>query len=348
MTAKVAGILLLFFLFSDHLVAQGWDTTFYQKYTNRLAVTANTYARTINLLIDQKFNPSDTSGSVNYNADSRTGYGVDLDWDIFSISLGLFGVPGDIEHKGETTTFNFSFSVGNPKYFAEFSYRKYKGFYDINSMNYLSDFDETGVYEQNPDLAGALVKGKMFYVFNDKKFAIKAGYTSIYRQLRSAASFIAVGNVYYSELNSSTGIVPAPLTSQYANYENWSGLYVGAISAGLGGSANIVIGKRLLINGILAVALETQWRHYSFLDGGSFSGTYLSPVGDSRFGISYNTPNWLVSLYTKTDFSYYNNPSIDLRAQIISAELDIAYRFRTKDPFLMTKVRQSRLYKFFD
>ena len=188
----------------------------------------------------------------------------------------------------------------------------------------------------------------MFYVFNDKKFAIKAGYTSIYRQLRSAASFIAVGNVYYTELNSNNAIVPRPLASQYANYENWSGLYVGAVSAGLGGSANIVIGKRLLINAILAVALETQWRTYSFLDGPSFSGTYLSPVGDSRFGISYNTPNWLVSLYTKTDFSYYNNPSIDLRAQIISAELDIAYRFRIKDPFFMPKVRQSWLYRLFD
>lgn len=348
MIRKTWFLIPLFSLFIFSLRAQGWDSTYYLKYTDKFCITFNEYARMFNLQLDQKLFTDTSFSAVSYTAEAKTGIGFTLDWDILGIAFGVYSFPGDETHKGKTDYSNFALSFGGAKYFLETSYRRYKGFYDVNSPNYDTAFEETGIYYQDPDLTATAGQVRFFYVFRNKKFAIKSAYTSTYRQLKSSASLIGLANFYYKEFTSVNGIVPRPLSGLYGDYETWSGLFVPGFSAGIGGSGNLVIGKRFLLNGTLAFALTSQWRHYSFLDKPSFNKTYLSPVGDSRFAISYNAPRFLISIYSKTDFSFYNSQAINLEARFISAELDIGYRFNLKDPSFMPKVRQWWVYKIFD
>src|SRR5262249_46638666 len=134
MNFRNALFLVLFALFCCSASAQNWDTTFYKKYTDKLCVTLTEYGRTFNLGISQK--NLDSISTVDYNAESKTGIGVSLDWDIFSVSFGLISIQGDEAHKGKTAYKNISLSFGSTKYFLETAYRRYQGFYDANTPNY--------------------------------------------------------------------------------------------------------------------------------------------------------------------------------------------------------------------
>jgi hypothetical protein len=162
-------------------------------------------------VIEPPFSSDATFPSASYNAAAKIGIGVGFDWDKFGFSFGLFTLPSDEEHTGTTDYSNFSLAIGGTKYIIEGSYREYKGFYDENTPQYDSaNFAHTGIYYQDPDLTGKYVKGNIVYVFSNKKFCIKSAYSSVYRQVKSAGSFISIANVYYEEVTSANKIIPRP------------------------------------------------------------------------------------------------------------------------------------------
>ena len=177
----------LFSLFTFSLHSQDWDTTYYLKYSDKLCITFNEYGRMYNLEMDQKVFTDTSFSAVSYTTEAKTGLGFSFDWDILGFSLGVYSFPGDEAHKGKTDYYNFALSFGGAKYFLETSYRRYTGFYDANSPSYDTSFEQTGIYYQDPDLTTASGQVRFFYVFRHKKFAVKAAYTSTYRQLRSSA-----------------------------------------------------------------------------------------------------------------------------------------------------------------
>jgi hypothetical protein len=322
-----------------------WDTTKYQKYNSRLIVGYFQSYRNFNNEFKQ-FKEKDSLGlSTNdYFAESRLISGIEVNYDKFSLSLGLrTAPPSQSEGKGNTKTFTTNFNIGGNIWFLENSFRYFKGFYDKNTAKYDTTFKRTGIYFQQPNLENTLFRSKFLYFTNHKKFAFRSGYACGYRQIRSAATWVLGGSVSYNNLRSDSSFFPLPSRPFYGDYGNMNGLKVIGISANVGAAATIVLFKTLFVSGLFIIGPEQQWRTYRY--GNTTSPlSYVSWSGDGRFSVGMNFKHFYIIGSSISDFSLYNSKFVGLLNNSITGNFTFGIRFNSKTPEFYKKFQQTRIY----
>ena len=343
-------LVILLFIFSSHsFFAQknGWDTTYYTKYRHRLIVSVFQSYRDYKIDINQKLVTDSTGKSkVSYIAESNLVYGIELNYDKFNISVGFKNPSTQSAKKGDTKYRNFALNIGGNRWLLENSYRSYSGFYNKNTANYDTSFKRTGVYDQFPGISSEAYKTKFLFFTNANKFSFKSGYTSNFRQLKSAFSFVLSANIYYNRLNSDSSFFPAQIRSYYDTHRSMNGLNVFAFSVYGGGSWNLVLWKAFFMNLTLIIGPEEQWRTYNYLDTyPSQTLFYTSISGDFRGCIGLNFKKFFVKLNGTSDFSWYNGNQITYLSKYGAVNFSLGYRFRVKATKGYLKFQQSKLYK---
>jgi hypothetical protein len=322
-----------------------WDTNYYKKYSERFIVAIYQSARHYDIQMDPR-SPLD-SGKANqdYYADANKVTGIEIDFDKLSVSFGFRSVPPEnVALKGKTTYTNFGLSVGGNKWFLEGSYRKFKGFYDINTAKYDTSYKAGSPYYQNPSMVNESVKAKFFYFTNNKKFAYKSSYTCVYRQMRSSASWVLTSNIYYNSLRTDSGFV-SPLVKQYYDaYANLKGMRMLGVSAGGGFSFNIVLWKAIFFNLTGIANLEEQWRKNDWLDRADNNVNYITASFDVRASLGINNKNFFLTVSSLNDMNVYNSGKLFLNSTFYSGNFTIGYRFRVKYPSWYKRIQATRIY----
>ncbi|MEO6302016.1 MAG: DUF4421 family protein [Bacteroidia bacterium] len=323
-----------------------WDTTKYRKYRSNLIVGYFQSYRNFNNEF-QPFNVKDSLGlsKNNYYAESRLVSGIEINYDKFSLSLGLrTTAPKESEGKGYTKTIASNFNFGGNIWYLENSFRYFKGFYDKNTGVYDSTFKRTGVYLQQPKMENTLVRSKFLYFTNHKRFAFRSGYACTYRQLRSVATWVLGASVSYNNLRSDSSFFPLVSRPYYGDYYgSMNGLTVVGVAVNGGGAATIVILKAFFISGMFIIGPEQQWRTYSY-QGPSTTLSYISLSGDGRGSIGFNMRRFYILGTIITDFSYYSSKAVGLTNKSISGGFTIGWRFRSKTPKFYKKFQQTKFY----
>jgi len=341
-------ILPIFFLLTNSLFAQH-DTTYYTEYNDKLIVSLhNSFVRQYDIAFNQNMIKDSTSKSAfHYYADANVVSGIELDYDIFSFSFNYKAVPPKDENKkGKSTYTDLGLNICGHKWRMETSYKMYEGFYDINTKNYTKPYyDSITPYYQNPHMSNSCTKAKFIYITKPEKFTYNAAYSCGARQLRTSASWIFVGNLYYDQLNTDTSFVPGPLRKYYFDYSNFNGLNVIGLSVGFGFSANLVTKRHFFGNITLAVEPESQWREYRFASGVSVKRNYLAASGDTRISFGYNGKKFFLFLSFLADYSNYNSGQMKIKNNFASASTTIGYRFNVKKPKFYNDFEQTKVYK---
>ncbi|MBS1637862.1 MAG: DUF4421 family protein [Bacteroidetes bacterium] len=324
------------------------DSVYYVKYRDRLIVSVFQSYRYYNVSISQTgMKDSLAQSKLSYQAEASHITGLELNYDKFNIAVGFKSNSSSQQSaKGNTKYTNLMFNVGGNEWVWENSYRRYKGFYDLNTSHYDTLTSKTGNYTKLPLLESQAYKMRFMFFTNHNKFSFKSGYSCSYRQVRTAASFVLTGNIYYNRLNSDSSFIPYQVRSYYGNFADINGLNVFAFSVYGGGSANFVIWKSLFLNLTLVIGPEEQWRTYHYL--GSASSTslnYLSISGDFRASFGLNYHRFFILLSGTNDFSWYNNNRIDVLSKYASVNFSLGYRFNMKPTKLYQKLQQTKLYK---
>ena len=324
------------------------DTNYYRKYNDRLIIALYQSKRQYKIDYTQKLMP-DTFGKskINYLANANDISGIEIDYDKISLSLGYKSTPPDGQSRqGKTTYSSLNFSVGGNKWFLETSYKNYKGFYDNNTAAYDTSFSKTKPYYQNHSMTTKGLKVKGFYFFNDHKFSYKSSYTCTYRQLKSAYSIFALGNLYYNRFSSDTAFIPPLVWGFYPGYYDMNKFNVLALSGGMGASGNLILFKRLFLNATFGLGMEIQNRHYHyFFSGRDAKRIYISVVNDSRVALGYNAKNFFISLSIVNDLMTFNDKTFKMSSTFTSGAFTIGYRFKVKENPIVTKVKQNKFYK---
>ncbi|MFM9984468.1 MAG: DUF4421 family protein [Flavobacteriales bacterium] len=345
-------ITLLFALCSVMIARAQFDTNFVQIYKNRLVVSIFQSYRYQNLYLTQNA-AADTTGAskINYKCSSKLVQGFAFDWDKISFALS-WKTPIDEnteKRQGKSSARNLSVGLNTKKSRYEASYRYYQGFFDENIAN-IPAFNDSTPYFQNNDLSVRTFKLKHIYFRNKKKrFSYKAAYSNTHRQLKSAATWVFISNLYYQRIQSNEDIVPSIVpVDYYQSYRDIHTISSVGLSLHPGVSVNLVAFKRIFVNGTLAWGPQIMYRRLRNDDDSRDIREFKFQIssGDARFSIGYNGENFLIYSWFNGDFDVMDFPDMDIARQFISGGVSIGYRFKLKEKRNWTqKVRENKWYQ---
>ncbi len=323
------------------------DTNYVKSYKDKLIVGLWQSERRFEIVIDQKFGHDSTSSAINYVANSNKVSGVSLDFDIIGLAFGYRSLPGGNKRTGSTDYLDLGLNINTRSIRLENSFKRYTGFYDLNSPDYILPFTDSTNYFQNPSLNLRVVKTKLIYTFNKKKFALSAAYANVKRQVKSKGSWLLIGNFYSLNFYSDSSIIPTPLQPKYGVV--WDGLNrmnVYAYSAGFGGTYTLIIAQNFYFNILGTFGLERQYRHYyTQPENVHFAYWKTWSASDWRASFGYNGKRFFMRLSTIYDINNYESEDMKFDMRFIAGSFDFGYRFNLKAPKPYQKFRETKIYK---
>lgn len=326
------------------------DTNYVRKYPDRLIITLYQSYRQYDVRFSQG-NIMDTSAlsSHRFIADANVSTGLAVDFDKISFSFGIKSAPptaAAVKKKGNTDYSTFSVSLNAYRFRIETSYRKYQGFYDINSPKYLPDYADSTPYYNPPNMSVRSLRAKTLFIFNKRRFSYNAAYSNTFRQVKSAGSWLMMGNLYSYRFSANNSFFP--LQTRYF-YDEWGFLdkfYVSGLSFGPGATYNLVIFKRLYLNMTLNLGLDMQ-RHYLHTNLFNQGLVRWRPgfASDFRAALGFNSRNFFMSGTFKIDYNLYNPQFFVLEPRFFAADFNIGYRFPFKKRNWVKKLQENEWYK---
>lgn len=325
------------------------DTNYVKFYKDKLIIALWQSERRFDILLAPRIGTA-SGDSVNYIANSNHVSGISVDYDIFSFAFGFRSIPGGNTRTGNTDYLDFGFNINTKGLRFENSYKKYTGFYDNNSKYYIKPFiADSTPYFQNPSLNLQVIKSKLIYSFNKRKFALSAAYANAKRQIKSSGSWLIIGNFYSMNFYSSSSFIP-PLQQKYFGIilDGLKRVNVYAYSAYGGYSHTFVAWKKIYLNMLLAFGLETQYRHfYVAPENVHFNYWKIWAAADWRLSMGYNGKRFFSRLSWIYDITNYGTDDLIFDMKFIAFSLDIGYRFKFKAPKPYRKFQETDLYKKF-
>jgi hypothetical protein len=324
------------------------DSMYYAKYKSSIILAYYGSTKGYQVEMNQFMNKDSLkkSGLV-YVAESNWVDGAEITYDKLSLSFGFKSTPPkNAAQKGKTDFYNFGFNIGGNKWILEASYRRYKGFYERNTVNYDTTFLKTGIYYQQPSLSSLLYKAKFLWFSNNKRFAFKSCYSSLYRQIKSSFTWVITANGYYNTLSSDSSIIPMPIQRSYDHYSSLKGLDVFGFSVYGGASFNLVLWKHLVINATLLAGPEDQFRTYYFDSLPSRQLNYIRFSGDVRGAIGLNYNKFFTFVSFIGDITPYKNSQFELKSTYYSINFTMGARIHTKYPKFYRKFQATKLYRY--
>jgi hypothetical protein len=339
---------IFFFAFSHHAISQQ-DTNFYKKYNNRLIVTFYSTQRYYEVGFKQKyFSDSLAKTSTNFKSTAPETFGFGLAYDKLSISYDYRTVQPDdntLFKTGYNKVNSLALNFGGNRWILENSWRRFRGFYDNNTLQNFAGYDTTKPYFQNPSMQSSTLRSKIIVFSNHKRFAYKSAYGNNYRQMRSAATLLIAGNVYYHKLTSDTAFVPFYLREYYGDIAHVNKVNTTGISTCAGFAFNLVIFKRIFFNMTIAFGPDFQWRNSNTFDGQRTKSMYTTFSADSRFALGFNNRNVFITFYSANDINELKSDFWEVKQKYFSGGVNIGYRFRVKDYKPIKRMKEHKLYK---
>jgi len=323
------------------------DTNYIRKYPNRLILTLYQSYRQYDIRFTQNL-LEDTLGlsAPRLIADANVVTGLTVDFDKITFSFGLKSTPptdAQIAQKGKTTYRTFSLSLSAYRFRFEGTFRRYKGFYDMAPAR----FDTlNNKYYQRPDLDVMSFRLRTIYIFNKRKFSYNAAYFNTHRQIKSAGTWLAVGNFYNYKVASDSAIIPFNARPFYGNWNNMNQYGVFGISAGVGASYTLVLFKRLYANFTLIGGPDFQHRTM-VSEEDALTKIYWKTgyAGDTRIALGLNSKNFFMSLTYRQEYNSYQLTNFRIEPRFISVDFNVGYRFPFKERRWVTKLKSNKWYQ---
>jgi len=325
------------------------DTNYVKFYKDKLIIALWWSERRFDILLAPRIG-SAVGDSINYIANSNHVTGISVDYDIFSFAFGFRSISGGDARTGNTDYLDLGFNINTKGLRFENSFKKYTGFYDNNTKNYVQPFiADSTPYFQNPSLNLQVIKSKLIYSFNKRKFALSAAYSNAKRQVKSSGSWLLIGNFYAMNFYSDSSFIP-PLQQKYFGVilDGLKRVNVYAYSAYGGYSHTFVAWKKLYFNMLAAFGLETQYRHfYTSPENVHFKYWKTWFAADWRIALGYNGKRFFIRASSIYDITNYGSTDLIFDMKFIAGSLDVGYRFKFKAPKPYRKFQETNLYKRF-
>lgn len=347
MNKRISLFIFLFILFFNTGAHAQFDTTFYKKYTDMFGIGIFQATRN-NPIVFEKQGTDIPAGlnTVSYDINGKAISGFVIDYDKIYFALGFKTDKKDNDlRKGASNFSNFVLQVGTNKFVIEGGLKKYKGFYDLRTPNFIAPFTDTTLFYQNKSLVNTSFKVKALYFINNKKFSYNSAYFGSYRQVKSAASWVVSANFFSNNTTCDTSLIPPYARVYFGNYAYLQSIKSKGFSVGGGGSGNLVISKSFFINLTFTLQAEPQWRTYTHYQSGETNPFYISLASDIRASMGFNTKRFFFLLTAINDLSFNNSKSIKISDNFFASAVAIGYRFHFENKATRW-IKENKIYKW--
>lgn len=242
---------------------------------------------------------------LQYNPNSRLILGLGFSYGILSINVGV-NFPAlnnkDTEQLGNTRHLDLQTHIYSRKFVIDLYFMKYEGFYLQNSHDMITDWPSHDTHQLRGDMKLNGYGANVQYIFNNRKFSYRAAYAQTDRQKKSAGSFLAGIDCYYTVGQGDSSLIPTNIKYPYF----WLGMRYDKstnFSFGLnGGYAHTFVIKEkwfLSLSAVPGLSVGKATLSYAKTDQNMASFSVNANLM-WRFAIGYHSPNFFVG------FSYVN------------------------------------------
>ncbi len=223
------------------------------------------------------------------NVNFRLGIAGFYKWFGLGLSIKNPFVERNPDKYGHTTSIDWRINAYGRAYAAELFFQNFKGFYISAPVA------EDGALFKLPDMKMYSFGITAYWIFNYKRFSIRAAFIQNEQQKKSAGSFIVSPFVNYYNIVSDTGIVPEELMHSYQIHASdvlKSGHFL-AIGLAPGYSYSVVFLKHFYINGALLPGVYWQQSSYNSLTESRTSQDFAFFL-NARIAAGFNSELWYI------------------------------------------------------
>ncbi|MFK5857409.1 MAG: DUF4421 family protein [Bacteroidota bacterium] len=209
---KIVTILIVVGSFSQESKAQSfllkndYDTNYIHSATEELTSRLlSSISYTDILFRDQKLNTT-----LSYSIHSRYRFGIGFNYSVFGINLTFspFNNSANNAKYGETKSIDLRMNLYGRSVIFDLYLIKHKGFYLSNPESVLEIWPYEETYPLRPDISVFSTGLVTQYIFNNKKFSLRATYLQNEWQKKSSGSVIVGAALFYSLYNADSSFIP--------------------------------------------------------------------------------------------------------------------------------------------
>jgi len=316
-------------------IKNDYDTTYICSYTEEFT------ARVLSALsfVDISFKDNEINKSLKYGINSKVAIGLGFNYSVFGINLGISPWASSVSNSkyGKTKSIDFRMNLYGRKIIFDLYLMSHTGFYLSNPESVLNNWEDNGTYPLRPDMTMFSAGIVSQYIFNNKKFSLRATYLQNEWQKKSAGSFIIGGSFFYSHFHGDSSFIPTDINPPYF-INGYKFNHSSSINFGINGgySHTFVLKRNYFFSIGLSLGPQIGYSETSSSDIGwpDKSSVTMGLNGLIRTGIGYNSRRiyfgaFFINEYLSHQLSI-NNVSSSMSVGIF--RLNFAYRFTLKKP----------------
>ena len=317
------------------LLKNDYDTNYIHSATEELTSRLlSSISYTDILFRDQKSNTT-----LSYSIHSKYRFGIGFNYSVFGINLSFspFNNAANNAKYGETKSIDLRMNLYGRSLIFDLYLIKHTGFYLSNPESVFEIWPDEAAYPLRPDISVFSTGLVTQYIFNNKKFSLRATYLQNEWQKKSSGSVIIGAALFYSLYNADSSFIPEDIKHPDflggLNFNHSSSLNLG-INGGY--SYTFVLKQHFFISAGLTVGPQFIYTKFKCDDqaqasksAGAFGVNALF-----RTGIGYNSRKIYAGVFFISE-NLANSTIISDATTLMSVgifKLNFVYRFTLNKP----------------
>ena len=274
-----------------------FDSTYLSDYTDLLTTRLFLLFQNASLLINT---PDNNIPKIVYRPNVNVRIGIAGFWKWFGLGLSVDNPFYKIDRNayGKTTTLDLRVNAYGRKIAGELFVQQYKGFYVSSPER------PDGTHYIIPDMRTFSIGIAGYWIYNSKRFSIRAAFIQNEGQKKSAGSLVVRPSFLYYRISSVEGIIPPEIIDIY--HIPASNLVTGGKFYSLGLSPGYVYTLVFLRNFYLTAAvfpgIAAQFASYSN-ERSVYSNFEFAFQLSGRFALGYNSDKWFLGGSVQAGFN---------------------------------------------
>jgi len=327
---KLRSFIIIYVIFCSFSLYAGhpYDSLYIGQYKQKYNIKTDFFIKAISLSFStNKIDSSSLTHIVTYLPNIKACYGISMSgkgWGAgFAFKLPTIGKYGKVMGKTKYTDFKFSYllrEIGFDTY-----YRNYQGFF-LSQPKLLDPTWNGGAYPQRSDLHYTSMGLGGCYIFNEKKFSMKAFLSHTEKQKKSAGSFLMYVDAQLSRVKADSSIIPPGEELKYKSMRGLKGYSSASLSL-LGGYAySFVFLRNFYISPMLNIGTGYQLRNMD-VDEGDVNRNNVFLTSNFKLAYGYRGKIIYVGVLFEWDSNEMVADAISLNASTYLASFYIGFRF---------------------
>jgi hypothetical protein len=274
-----------------------FDTNYLADYTGLLTTRLFLLFQNASLLINT---PDNNIEKIVFRPNVNLRIGIAGFWKWFGLGLSIDNpfYKTDREAYGKTTTLDLRVNAFGRKIAGELFLQNYKGFYIVSPEK------PDGTHYIVPDMRTFSIGIAAYWIYNAKRFSIRAAFIQNERQKKSAGSLVLRPSFLYYRISSDYGIIPAEIADAYnipgANLVSRGEFYSLGLSPGY--AYTLVFLKNFYLTAAVFPGVSAHFATYNN-EVTRYSDFEFTFQVNGRFALGYNSDKWFLGASVQTAFN---------------------------------------------